>query len=180
MFVQKGSVSRLVSSWLSPLLLFPLGVRCSRGLYCRGHVDSILPFNRLGNKTLASIIYLHYRYFTPTWTRHVFMVKLFSIIPRIWITREIRPTDRRYNSLNFQKFSEKRKKVVLFFCNAFARVRRDRWKPRRDVRTTTGRRRRASERIAFHEGIIVPHTYFVTRLAFLMQVELHWPLNNFL
>lgn len=69
-------------------------VRCSRGLYCRGHVDSISPFSRLGNKTLASIIYLHYRYFTPTWTRHVFMAKLFSIISRIWTRWEIRPTDR--------------------------------------------------------------------------------------
>lgn len=89
------------------LLLFPFRVRCSRGLYCRGHVDSILPFNRLGNKTLASIIYLHYRYFTPTWTRHVFMVKLFSIIPGIWITWKIRPTDKRYNSLNFQKYQKR-------------------------------------------------------------------------
>lgn len=35
---------------------------------------------RLGNKTRASIIYLHYRYFTPTRSRRVFMGKLFSII----------------------------------------------------------------------------------------------------
>jgi len=39
----------------------------------RGHVDSISrPFSRLGNKTLASIIYLHYRYFTPTRTRRIY------------------------------------------------------------------------------------------------------------
>lgn len=93
-------------------LLFSSSSSLSRGLYCRGHVDSILPFNRLGNKTLASIIYLHYRYFTPTWTRHVFMVKLFSIIPGIWITWKIRPTDKRYNSLNFQKYQKGERKKV--------------------------------------------------------------------
>ena len=91
---QNSSASSSFFSLLLSSLPFASVVRRSRGLYCRGHVDSISPFSRLGNKTLASIIYLHYRYFTPTRTRHVFMGKLFSIISRIWTRWEIRPTDR--------------------------------------------------------------------------------------
>lgn len=95
---------RLVSS-----LLCPFRVQRSRGLHCRGHVDSISPFNRLGNKTLASIIYSHYRYFTPTRTCHVFMVKLFSIISRVRVTQKIRPDDRRIIRGLFENGGKKEK-----------------------------------------------------------------------